>query len=311
MPDRGTDSIHVPVLLAEVLSFLRPEQGGFFVDATVGLGGHAQALLMAGERIELLGIDRDAEALGCADERLAVFRGRYHLAHANFAEIGEIAAQKGVQSCQGILADLGVSSLQFDSADRGFSFQREGRLDMRMDREAELTADEVVNHYSEKDLANLIFNYGEEHRSRAIARAIVAARPIRSTKVLADVVYRAVHARGYQRIHPATRTFQALRIFVNDEVGRLPLFIRSAVELLSTGGRLAIISFHSLEDRIVKDAFRSLSHDCVCPPGSPQCRCGQKKLVRVLTKKPVVPSQDEVNRNPRARSAKLRVVERI
>ena len=312
MADRAPESIHLPVLLEEVLSFLQPERGGFFVDATIGLGGHARALLSAGNQVQqLLGIDRDAEALIRANERLADFQGRYHLVHANFAEIGEIAAQKGVQSCQGILADLGVSSLQFDSADRGFSFQREGPLDMRMDREAELTAGEVVNHYSEKDLANLIFNYGEEHRSRSIARAIVAARPIHNTKMLADIVYRAVHARGYQRIHPATRTFQALRIFVNDELGRLPLFIRSAVDLLSSGGRLAIISFHSLEDRIVKETFRSLSHECVCPPGSLLCQCGQKKLLKLLTKKPAVPSEAEISRNPRARSAKLRVAERI
>jgi 16S rRNA (cytosine1402-N4)-methyltransferase len=311
MTDRDPGSIHLPVLLEEVLNFLRPELGGLFVDATIGLGGHAQALLRVGKEVELLGIDRDAEASICANERLADFQGRYHLVHANFAEIGEIAAQKGVQSCQGILADLGVSSLQFDSADRGFSFQREGPLDMRMDREAELTAGEVVNQYSEKDLANLIFNFGEEHRSRSIARAILAARPIQNTKMLADVVYRAVHARGYQRIHPATRTFQALRIFVNDELGRLPLFIRSAVELLSSGGRLAIISFHSLEDRIVKETFRSLSHECVCPPGISQCQCGQKKLLNLLTKKPVVPSEAEISRNPRARSAKLRVAERI
>ena len=311
MTDRGTGSIHVPVLLEEVLSFLQPDRGGLFVDATVGLGGHAQALLLAGKQAELLGIDRDAEALGRANERLADFRGRYNLVHANFAEIGEIAAQQGVPSCQGILADLGVSSLQFDSDDRGFSFQREGPLDMRMDREAELTAGEVVNHYSEKDLANLIFNYGDEHRSRSIARAIVAARPIHSTTVLAEVVYRAVHARGYQRIHPATRTFQALRIFVNDELGRLRLFIRSAVDLLSSGGRLAIISFHSLEDRIVKETFRCLSHECVCPPGTSQCQCGQKKLLKLLTKKPAVPSEAEISRNPRARSAKLRVAERI
>jgi len=311
MTDRGSESIHLPVLLEEVLSFLQPESGGLFVDATLGLGGHAQALLAAGNQVELLGIDRDAEALIRANQRLADFQGRYHLVHANFAEIGEIAAQKGVQSCQGILADLGVSSLQFDSADRGFSFQREGPLDMRMDREAELTAGEVVNHYSEKDLANLIFNYGEEHRSRSIARAIVAARPIRNTILLADVVYRAVHAHGYQRIHPATRTFQALRIFVNDELGRLTLFIRSAVDLLSSGGRLAIISFHSLEDRIVKEAFRSLSRECVCPPGISQCQCGQKKLLTLLTKKPAVPSEAEISRNPRARSAKLRVAERI
>ena len=312
MADRAPESIHLPVLLEEVLSFLQPERGGFFVDATIGLGGHARALLSAGNQVQqLLGIDRDAEALIRANERLADFQGRYHLVHANFAEIGEIATQKGVQSCQGILADLGVSSLQFDSADRGFSFQREGPLDMRMDREAELTAGEVVNHYSEKDLANLIFNYGEEHRSRSIARTIVAARPIHNTKMLADIVYRAVHARGYQRIHPATRTFQALRIFVNDELGRLPLFIRSAVDLLSSGGRLAIISFHSLEDRIVKETFRSLSHECVCPPGISQCQCGQKKLLKLLTKKPAVPSEAEISRNPRARSAKLRVAERI
>jgi len=311
MTDSDSGSIHLPVLLNEVVSFLRPEQGGLFIDATIGLGGHSQALLAAGGQVEILGIDRDAEALIHANQRLADYQGRYHLVHANFAEIGEIAAQKGVQSCQGIVADLGVSSLQFDSAGRGFSFQREGPLDMRMDREAELTAGEVVNHYSEKDLANLIFNFGEERRSRSIARAIVAARPIYNTRMLADIVSRAVRARGYHRIHPATRTFQALRIFVNDELGRLPLFIRSAVNLLSSGGRLAIISFHSLEDRIVKEVFRSLSHDCVCPPGISQCQCGQKKLLKPLTKKPALPSETEIGRNPRARSAKLRVAERI
>ena len=311
MTHRDPESTHLPVLLDEVVNFLQPEKGGIFVDATLGLGGHAQAILGAGSQTRLLGIDQDSEALNRANQRLVNFQGRYHVAHANFAEIGEIAAQKGVQSVQGILADLGVSSLQFDSPDRGFSFQREGPLDMRMNREAELTAGEVINHYGEKDLANLIFNYGEEHRSRSIARAIVAARPIHNTKVLAEVIYRAVHARGYQRIHPATRTFQALRIFVNDELGRLPLFIRSAVDLLSSGGRLAIISFHSLEDRIVKEAFRALSHECVCPPEITVCQCGQKTLLKVLTKKPAVPSESEISRNPRARSAKLRVAERI
>ncbi|HET6961127.1 MAG TPA: 16S rRNA (cytosine(1402)-N(4))-methyltransferase RsmH [Terriglobia bacterium] len=311
MTDRDLESTHLPVLLEEVLSFLQPERGGLFVDATLGLGGHAQAILRAGTQTEVLGIDQDSEALNRANQRLAEFQGRYHVVHSNFAEIAEIAAQKGVPSVQGILADLGVSSLQFDSADRGFSFQREGPLDMRMNRQAELTAGEIINHYGEKDLANLIFSYGEEHRSRSIARAIVAARPIHSTKALAEVVYRAVHARGYQRIHPATRTFQALRIFVNDELGRLPLFIRSAVDLLCSGGRLAIISFHSLEDRIVKETFRSLSHECVCPPGISVCQCGQKQLLKLLTKKPAVPSEAEISRNPRARSAKLRVAERI
>jgi len=311
MTDNDLESTHLSVLLEEVVHFLQPERSGLFIDATLGLGGHAQAILSAGSQAELLGIDQDSEALNRANQRLAIFQGRYHVVHANFAEIGEIAAQKGVQGVQGILADLGASSLQFDAADRGFSFQREGPLDMRMNRDAELTAGEVINHYGERDLANLIFNYGEEHRSRSIARAIVAARPIHNTKVLADVVYRAVHAHGYQRIHPATRTFQALRIFVNDELGRLPLFIRSAANLLCTGGRLAIISFHSLEDRIVKEAFRALSHECVCPPEITVCQCGQKKLLKVLTKKPAVPSEAEIGRNPRARSAKLRVAERI
>ena len=305
------ESIHLPVLLEEVMSFLHPERGGFFIDATIGLGGHAQQFLSRGRQVELLGIDRDAEALSCANQRLAQFQGRYHLVHANYSEIQEIVAQKGLQRCEGILADLGVSSLQVDSASRGFSFQREGPLDMRMDQESELTAGEVVNHYSEKDLADLIFNFGEEHRSRSIARAIVAARPIHDTKRLAEVVRRAVHARGYQRIHPATRTFQALRIFVNDELGRLPGFIRSAVDLLATGGCIAIITFHSLEDRIVKETFRSLSHECVCPPGILHCQCGQRKVLRLLTKKPVVPSEAEISHNPRARSAKLRVAERI
>jgi 16S rRNA (cytosine1402-N4)-methyltransferase len=311
MSDRNTESIHSPVLLEEVVSFLRPELGGFFVDATVGIGGHAKRMLAAGRHVELLGIDRDAEALIHANRQLAEFRGHYQLVHANFSELSQILSQKGISNCQGILADLGVSSLQFDSADRGFSFQREGPVDMRMDRDAELTAEEIVNHYSEKDLADLIYRYGEEHRSRSIAHAIKAARPIHSTTKLADVVRRAVRARGYQKIHPATRTFQALRIFVNDELGPLGLFIRSAVDLLSVGGRLAVISFHSLEDRIVKESFRSLSHECVCPPGIPQCQCGQKKLLTLLTKKPAVPSQDEISRNPRARSAKLRVAERI
>src|SRR5262245_9815026 len=221
MSHRNAESIHSPVLLEEVVSFLRPEQGGFFVDATVGIGGHAKGILAAATNVELLGIDREAEALTHANTRLAEFRGRYQLVHANFAELSQILGQKGTPNCQGILADLGVSSLQFDSASRGFSFQREGPLDMRMDRDAEFTAAEIVNHYSEKDLADLIYGYGEERRSRSIARAILAARPIQSTKKLADVVCRAVRTHGYQKIHPATRTFQALRIFVNDELGPL------------------------------------------------------------------------------------------
>jgi 16S rRNA (cytosine1402-N4)-methyltransferase len=294
------------------MGFLQPEKGGLFIDATVGLGGHASAILGAGGvRAQLLGIDRDEEALSLAADRLQRFQGRYQLVHANFSDIGEIAAQRGIESCQGILADLGISSLQLDSAERGFSFQKEGPLDMRMDRSVTLTAGEVVNYYSERDLANLIFQYGEEPRSRKIAHAIVAARPVHTTKGLADIVARAVRARGHQRIHPATRTFQALRIFINDELSRIPQFIRSAVELLASSGRIAVISFHSLEDRLIKETFRALSQDCICPPGLPQCRCGHRKLLRLLTKKPVMPSEGELERNARSRSAKLRVAERI
>ena len=312
MANQQTESVHVPVLTEEVVQFLQPQQGGLFLDATIGLAGHASVLLESlGPNGQLLGIDRDAEALALAAQRLTAFRGRYQLVHANYSEIREIAAQKGIQQFQGILADLGVSSLQLNTPERGFSFQQEGPLDMRMDRELDLTAAEVVNHYPERDLANLIFTYGEERLSRSIARAIVRVRPFHSTKALADVIAKATRFRGYQRIHPATRTFQALRIFVNDELARIPQFVRSAVDLLASRGRIAIISFHSLEDRIVKDCFRKLGHDCVCPPEMPQCQCGQQRLLNVLTKKPVVPSEAEMDRNPRSRSAKLRVAEKI
>ena len=312
MTSEPTGSVHVPVLLEEVLRLLQPQRGGLFLDATVGLGGHARAILDAtGRAGHLLGIDRDAETLNMAAQRLAPFRGHYQLVQANFSEVREIAAQKGMEHFQGILADLGVSSLQLDSPERGFSFQKEGPLDMRMDRGLDLTAAEVVNHYPERDLANLIFGYGEERHSRRIAREIVKARPLRSTKALADVIAKAVHSRGYRRIHPATRTFQALRIFVNEELTQIPRFIEAAADLLASGGRIAIISFHSLEDRVVKECFRKLSRNCACPPEILLCQCGNRRWLKLVTKKPVVPSQAEMERNPRSRSAKLRVAEKI
>ncbi len=305
------EALHKPVLCDEVMSFLKPEEGGVFIDATVGLGGHALRILRAGKNTRLLGIDKDAEALNLADDHLREYKGRYQLVHSNFIEVAEVASFRGVNRCQGVLADLGVSSLQIDSAERGFSIQREGPLDMRMDRQAVLTASEVVNQYQERDLANLIFNYGDEPRSRAIARAIVQARPIRTTKALAGIVSRAVRARGHRRIHPATKTFQALRIFVNDELSRIPQFIQSAVELLAPGGRIVLISFHSAEDRLVKESFKALSRECNCPSPVQACHCGNRKLIHIITKKPLVPTREEVERNPRARSAKLRVAERI
>jgi 16S rRNA (cytosine1402-N4)-methyltransferase len=309
---QSLEGIHRPVLLEEVIAFLQPRSGGFYIDATIGLGGHSEALLKASSPSgTLLGIDRDLEALDLVTKRLASYTGRYQLVHANFSQLKEIAAQRHVESCDGILFDLGVSSLQLDSPERGFSFQKNGPLDMRMDRELSLTAGEVVNHYPEKDLANLIYQYGEEPLSRRIARNIVKARPHHSTQELADVIAKATHFRGYQRIHPATRTFQALRIFVNDELSQLSQVLQSATDLLARGGKVVALSFHSLEDRIVKQTFRALSLDCVCSPGLPRCVCGNRKVLRLLTRGPIQAGQNELLRNPRSRSAKLRAAEKL
>jgi 16S rRNA (cytosine1402-N4)-methyltransferase len=298
--------------LEEVIGLLQPRSGGFYIDATVGLGGHAEALLKASSPSgSLLGIDQDLEALDLVTERLVAYRGRFQLVHANFSYLKEIAAEKHIESCDGILFDLGVSSLQLDSPERGFSIQRNGPLDMRMDRELSLTAGEVVNCYPEKELADLIYRYGEEPRSRKIAGGIVKARPLYSTQELADVVEKAKRSRGYQRIHPATKTFQALRIFVNDELSRLSLALRSATDLLAKGARIVVLSFHSLEDRIAKQTFRALSSDCVCFSGPPQCVCGNRKALKLLTRSPIQAGQNELDLNPRSRSAKLRAAEKL
>jgi 16S rRNA (cytosine1402-N4)-methyltransferase len=291
---------HVPVLTAEVLEQLRPERGGLFVDCTVGLGGHARALLAAGAS-RLIGLDRDRDALDRARETLAPWSDRVELVHTDYRSLPDVLDARQVPLIDGALADLGVSSMQFDEPGRGFSFQRDEPLDMRMDRSDGDTAADLVARSTEEDLANAIFQYGEERFSRRIARAIVAVRdetPIDTTGRLADIVRRNVPRRGYQRIDPATRTFQALRIWVNRELDGLDRFLEQAVARLRAGGRLAVITFHSLEDRIVKHTFRALAQ-----------RDGS--MLRVLTKKPIVPGEDEVRRNPRARSAKLRAAERI
>ena len=304
--------IHQPVMLEEVLEFLRPMRQGFFVDATVGLGGHAEAILKASHPGgKLLGIDQDLAALNRAADRLAPFHSRFQLVHSNFSQLKEIALQRQISRCDGILFDLGVSSLQLDLPERGFSFQKDGPLDMRMDQEQSITAEEIVNYYPEKDLANILFQFGDETFSRRIARSILRARPLHSTVQLAEVVTKALPFHRARRIHPATKTFQALRIFVNDELGRLAQAIKAAVELLSPGGRIVVISFHSLEDRIVKESFRSLSRDCVCPRNSAACSCGNQKYVRLLTRKPLLPGVKETSENPRSRSAKLRVAEKL
>jgi 16S rRNA (cytosine1402-N4)-methyltransferase len=291
-------SLHVPVLVSEALAFLQPHRGGLFVDCTVGHGGHAKALLEAGAT-RVLGLDRDTHALDVARATLAPFEDRVELVHADYRSLEEVLDARGATTVDGTLADLGVSSMQLDAPGRGFSFQRDEPLDMRMDTTAGVTAGELVAATSEESLANAIFTYGEERFSRRIARAIVLARteePIVTTGRLAAIVRRAVPTRGYTRIDPATRTFQALRIWVNRELDGLDSFIGATVRRLKAGARLVVISFHSLEDRIVKHTLRALA---------------QSDAVRILTKKPVVPSDDEVHRNPRSRSAKLRAAERV
>jgi 16S rRNA (cytosine1402-N4)-methyltransferase len=290
---------HVPVMTAEVLEFLRPAQGGLFVDCTVGLGGHARALLEAGAA-RVIGLDRDRDALARARETLAPWTDRVELVHADYRTLDEVLDARQIARVDGTLADLGVSSMQFDAAGRGFSFQRDEPLDMRMDQSGGETAADFVAHASERELADAIFQFGEERFSRRIARALVGARvdaPIDTTGRLAAIVRRAVPRRFPARIDPATRTFQALRIWVNRELDGLDRFVESAARRLRAGARLVVITFHSLEDRIVKHTLRALHQ--------------RDGLVQVLTKKPLIPPDEEVDRNPRARSAKLRAAERM
>jgi 16S rRNA (cytosine1402-N4)-methyltransferase len=283
-----------------VLQQLRPAQGGVFADCTVGLGGHARALLAAGAS-RLIGLDRDTDALAIARETLAPWADRVDLVHADYRALDAVLDARQVRLLDGALADLGVSSLQFDAPGRGFSFQRDEPLDMRMDRTEPTSAADLVGSATEQELADAIFQYGEERFSRRIARAIVDARraaPIDTTGRLAAIVRRVVPRRGFVRIDPATRTFQALRIWVNRELEGLDRFIQSMARRLREGARLAVITFHSLEDRIVKHTLRALAQ-------------AAEPVVRVLTKKPIVPGEDEVRRNPRARSAKLRAAEKV
>jgi 16S rRNA (cytosine1402-N4)-methyltransferase len=289
---------HVPVMTAEVLHHLRPERGGIFIDCTLGLGGHARALLEAGAT-RLIGFDRDRHALARAEETLSAWRDRIDLVHSDYRALDDVLDARHITVVDGALADLGVSSMQFDAPGRGFSFQRDEPLDMRMDQSAGDTAADLVARSSERELADAIFQYGEERFSRRIARAIVDARretPVATTGRLASIVRRAIPRRGFARIDPATRTFQALRIWVNRELEGLDRFLEAAVRRLRAGARLVVITFHSLEDRIVKHTLRALESG--------------DAGVRVLTRKPIVPSDEEITRNPRARSAKLRAAER-
>lgn len=301
---------HEPVLYQEVLAALRPAASKRFIDATVGGGGHAWGILDASSPDgQLLGMDADPEALQVTYGRLVAFEPRVILVQNNFVHLEEVAIQRGFYPAHGVLFDLGISSIQLSVAARGFSLQHDGPLDMRMDPKLERTAADLVNDLPVKELAGLLWRYGEERYARRIARAITAARPLTSTGELAQLVARAIGRRT--RIHPATRTFQALRIAVNDELGALEAVLPQAVRVLAPGGRLAVISFHSLEDRLVKTFFRQESRDCICPPQVPVCSCGHKASLQIVTRRPVVPSATEEARNPRSRSAKLRVAERL
>ncbi|HHL40266.1 MAG TPA: 16S rRNA (cytosine(1402)-N(4))-methyltransferase RsmH [Deltaproteobacteria bacterium] len=316
MGEPGQAVPHRPVMVREVTGLLVRGPGGFYVDGTVGAGGHAEALLEAsGPQGRLLGMDRDASALAVAARRLARFGSRVELVKGDFREMKAVLAGRGVEAVDGVILDLGVSSMQLDEPGRGMSFRRDERLDMRMDREGGLSALELVNGADEGELERIIRAFGEERAARAIARAIVRAReraPIETTGRLAAVVREAVPARLRPRsIDPATRTFQALRIAVNRELEGLDAAIRDAAQLLRPGARLAVIAFHSLEDRIVKRTLRELAAPCVCPPGLPRCACGRSPLARLLGRRARRPSPAETESNRRARSARLRVVERI
>jgi 16S rRNA (cytosine1402-N4)-methyltransferase len=302
--------LHTPVLLDEVLEGLEIRTGGKYIDCTVGTGGHARAILERSDPDgELLGIDLDMAAIAVAERQLSSFGKRATLVHDSYARLTAIASTEGFVPVDGVLLDLGVSSLQLESAERGFSLQKDGPLDMRMDQDAEVTAAHLVNELGELELARIIADYGEEVKARAIARAIVRSRPLRTTLELADVVAQVVgHGR---RLHPATKTFQALRIAVNGELEALSSALRSIPAILARGGRMAVISFHSLEDRLVKDFMVRESRDCLCPPEIVVCTCGHQRTLQILTRKPVRPSANEVARNPRSRSAKLRVAMRV
>jgi 16S rRNA (cytosine1402-N4)-methyltransferase len=303
--------VHVPVLLDEVVTYLAPRPGAVIVDATVGEGGHAEAIL---RRIapagRLIGFDRDADATVRAEERLRSFGQNVIVRQANFAALGSALDDVGVGHVDGVLFDLGVSSRQLLEPDRGFSFDRQGPLDMRMDLRQTITAADLVNTMNERELANLIYRYGEERASRRIAREIVKQRPLETTRDLVRAVEAAVGG-GRGRLHPATRTFQALRIATNAETDALVSGLPQAIDRLRPGGRICVIAFHSLEDRVVKQVFGLAARGCSCPPDAPICTCGRQRTLRIITKKPVMATPAEVRRNPRARSARLRAAERL
>lgn len=309
------ESQHIPVMLEEIVALLQCRPGGVYVDGTIGGGGYARAILDRSEpEGVVVGMDWDVEAIARVRGRLGVYGGRLILEKADFAEIRRVLRTHGIREVDGIAVDLGVSSYQLEDPERGFSFMHEGPLDMRMSRDLPVTAADLVNTLTEKELADLIYRYGEERLSRKIARSIVERRkkqPIKDTRDLAELIRRSVpRTRDSLRIHPATRSFQALRIAVNHELESLEHFLPEALDVLKPGGRLCVVAFHSLEDRVVKQTFRNWAQSCRCPRERAACECEGRALVRLLSKKALRPSPDEEKRNPRARSARLRAIEK-
>ena len=302
---------HVPVLYHEVLQYLQPSPGKKYVDGTLGAGGHAFGILQQSSPDgELLGLDLDPTAIAIASEKLQPFNNRVHIEHTSYCNIIETLSLHNWESVDGILVDLGVSSMQLDMADKGFSFQQDGPLDMRFNPNQEKTAWHVVNQYQKTDLINILRKYGEIAGAERIADAIIKARPLQSTGQLREIILSVVK-NNPRKVHPATLVFQAIRIEVNQELSGVESFLPDAITALHSGGRLAVITFHSLEDRIVKHYFQMESKDCLCPPKQPVCTCGHKASIKILTRKSIQASKDEMSQNSRSRSARLRVVEKI
>lgn len=305
-----SSSPHLPVMLQQVLDGLQPKSPGLFVDGTLGAGGHSASILaLAQPHGELLGIDLDPVAMNLARERLTQFGQRVHLVHGSYSDLDVHLKSIGWEKVQGILLDLGVSSMQLDQPEKGFSFRLDAPLDMRFNPSAPLTGAEILNEWDESDILQILWDFGEERQARRIVRAILAARPIHTTIELANLIEKTIGRKS--GIHPATKTFQALRIAVNGELENLKTVLPKAVDALSPGGRLAVISFHSLEDRIVKHFFVDQAKDCICPPSQPICTCDHRAKLKIITRHPLEADESEISYNPRSRSARLRVAERL
>ena len=302
---------HQPVLYHEVINILQPEAAGRYVDGTAGAGGHSLGIVEeSAPDGKLIALDIDEQAIQIARKNLASFSDRVKVLKGSYVEMDRFIQNQGWKCADGILLDLGISSMQLDTAERGFSFLKKAPLDMRFDQSSQYDAQQLVNHLDEKELERIIREYGEERYARKIARTIVKNRPFQTTIELAETIKNA-SGEKHQRIHPATRTFQALRIAVNKELERIEEGLEKAVSILCSGGRIGVISYHSLEDRIVKQFFNRESRDCICPPEQPVCTCGHKAVLEIITKRPITPSKEEIEQNPRSRSAKLRAAKKI